>query len=95
MDPNAIAGMAFTLILAAMVGGFVLLFPVSRRLGKFLENRLQDKKGTPALPPAEFEALQETVKSLESQLRRVGERQEFLEKLLSSKQAAALPPKDV
>jgi len=94
MDPNAIAGMAFTLILAAMVGGFVLLFPVSRRLGKFLENKLEDKKGTPALPPAEFKALQETVKSLESQLHRVGERQEFLEKLLSSKQSAALPPKD-
>ena len=93
MDPNALAGMAFTLILAILVGGFILLFPLSRRLGQLVESKLQNKNG-PALSSGEIEELQRTLQSLEGELRSVKERQEFIEKLLSGEKRVALPPKD-
>ena len=93
MDPNALAGMAFTLILTVLVGGFILLFPLSRRLGQLLESKIQNKDGT-ALSSGEMEELQRTLQSLEGELRRVKDKQEFLEKLLSGEKRAALPPKD-
>jgi hypothetical protein len=97
MDPNAIAGMAFTLILTALVGGFIMLYPVSRRLGQLLESKLQNKNGPPALTPAEIEALQQALNSLQGDVHRIAERQDFLEKLLSSEKRVPLPlpPKDV
>ena len=93
MDPNALAGMAFTLILTVLVGGFILLLPISRRVGQLLESKLQEKK-LPELPAGELEDLQRSLNSLESEVRRVAERQDFIEKLLSSEKRAALPPND-
>jgi hypothetical protein len=93
MDPNALAGMAFTLILTALVGGFILLYPISRRLGQLLESKLQNKNG-PELTPDQVETLQDALSSLQGDVRRLTERQDFLEKLLSPDKRAALPPKD-
>ena len=93
MDPNALAGMAFTLVLTALVGGFILVYPVSRRLGAFLEAKLHDR-----LPPApgntaELEALRKSVSALQAEVQRLNERQEFMEQLVSGKSAdpASLP----
>ena len=61
MEPEVVAGMVFTLILTVMVGGFILLFPLSRRLGALLENRLEDKKAPPRLPDAELAAMREAI----------------------------------
>jgi hypothetical protein len=93
MDPNAFAGMAFTLILIGFVGGFILLYPVSRRLGQLLESKLQNKNG-PELTPDQIETLQQALNSLQGDVRRLTDRQDFLEKLLSGEKRAALPPKD-
>jgi hypothetical protein len=94
MDPEAIAGMIFTLILTMMIGGFILLYPLSRRLGQLLEHRMKDKMVPPALPPGELEALQQSIQTLEAELHRIGERQEFVEQLLSGKPPDALPAQD-
>jgi len=99
MDPNALAGMAFTLILTVMVGGFILLFPLSRKLGQLLESKVLNKNGT-SLTPDEIAALQNALNSLQGDVRRLTDRQEFIEKLLSGEKLltpekrAALPPKD-
>jgi hypothetical protein len=94
MDPNAIAGMAFTLVLTALVGGFILLYPVSKRLGLFLESKLQDRLPQPApTNAAELEALRSSVLSLRAEVERLAERQDFMEQLGSGKtrDPAALP----
>lgn len=94
MDPNAIAGMAFTLILTVLVGGFILLYPVSKRLGAFLESRLHDRIPQPApTTPAELESLRNSVASLQAEVQRLSERQDFMEQLASGKSVdpAALP----
>jgi hypothetical protein len=93
MDPNALAGMAFTLVLTVLVGGFILLLPISRRVGQLLESKLQEKK-LPGLPAGDLDDVQRTLHSLESEVRRVAERQDFIEKLLSSEKRATLPPND-
>lgn len=94
MDPNAIAGMAFTLVLTALVGGFILVYPVSRRLGAFLEAKLQDRLPQPApSKPAELESLRSSLSSLQAEVQRLAERQDFMEQLVAGKTAdpAALP----
>ena len=84
MDPNALAGMVFTLVLATLIGGFVLLFPLSKRLGTLLESKI--KEPPPQIPNAEIERLSERIQSLETQVRQLNDRQEFAERLIGERQ---------
>ena len=91
MDPNAVAGMVFTLLLAGMVGGFVLLRPLSKQLGLLLESKMQANKAPPPQSNAQIETLTETVRALEAEVRHLADRVEFNEKLLANREPAALP----
>ena len=43
MDPVILAGMIFSIIVIVLLGGFTLLYPLTRRLAEVLEKRyLQD-----------------------------------------------------
>ena len=88
MDPNAIAGMIFALILVALVGGGILLYPLSRRLGQLLESRIENE-----LQPSESELreLRELVASLAGQVERLSDRQAFTEQVLESRSQDSLP----
>ena len=87
MDPIALAGMIFTLVLVLIVGGFILLFPVSRRLGLFLEAKLKPA----SLASEDTRKLWEAIHSLETELRRIADRQEFTERMLTERSATSLP----
>lgn len=82
MDPMAIAGMLFVLIMLAMVSGFILLLPISRRLGAYLEQRLTHGRAG-GVPPEQLTELRELVLSLQSQVESISERQEFTDRLLT------------
>lgn len=84
MDPMGIAGMLFVLIMIAMIGGFILLLPISRRLGRFLEQRLDAGRG-PDADPAKLGEVRELILSLQAQIDRMAERQEFTERLLAER----------
>lgn len=88
MDETAVAGMIFSLLVTAMIGGFILLFPLSRRLGDYLQYRMRKSE---AVGPPELRELQETVRSLQQRLRTLEERQEFLESLAAGAERPALP----
>ena len=47
MDPVILAGMIFSIIVLLLVGGFVLLLPVSQRLGKVLDIWISEHKSLP------------------------------------------------
>jgi hypothetical protein len=80
MDPNAVVGMAFTLILVALIGGIILLAPLSKRLGLLLEQKLQDKNVRASSD--ELRQLRERVQLVEDELRLLSERQQFTDSLL-------------
>ncbi|MGH7577633.1 MAG: hypothetical protein ACREM1_21235 [Longimicrobiales bacterium] len=91
MDPDALLAMIFVIILMMLTGGFILLFPIARRLGQVLERRLlQDDRSD--VDPKAFAQLREAVRSLEGEVRRLNERQEFVESLIRPVDRVALPP---
>lgn len=94
MDMIPIAGMIFSLLALMMIGGFIMLFPVTMRLGKVLEQWLADRKLKQG-ESAEIRELRESVRALEGEVRRLAERQDFTEQALlpppSQETGAALP----
>jgi hypothetical protein len=90
MDPNALAGMVFTLLLAAMVGGFILLAPLSRRLGLLLEQKVNEK--SQRMAASEVRQFMQRVELLEQEVRLIAERQSFTDELLGKDTQATLPP---
>lgn len=82
MDPEIIPMMIFTIIVLAMVGGFILVLPITRRLGQFLEYRMSER--TRLMENEEREALLRAIESLRDDVARLAERQEFTERLLDN-----------
>jgi hypothetical protein len=80
MDPAIIPMMIFTVIVLMLIGGFILLLPLTRRLGALLEHRMlaEDRAGR----SVDVEALARAVDTLRDEVERLAERQEFTEKLL-------------
>jgi len=91
MEPEAVAGMIFTLILVMLIGGFIVLLPLTRRLGALLESKLRpEEKGVPPSSTQELERMRDALMSIETQLRALAERQEFTEQLLAQRERASL-----
>jgi len=72
--------MVFTIIVLAMIGGFIVVLPITRRLGKFLEYKMTER--TRIMENDEREALLKAIESLRDDVARLAERQEFTERLL-------------
>ncbi len=85
MDPMAIVGMIFTLVVLVMIGGFILLYPLSRQLAQLVHRRLE--KGESGDQDARIASLARAVESLGEQVGRLAERQEFTERLLERPRA--------
>ena len=86
MDDEMVAGMIFTLLFALIVGGFILLYPLSRRIATLMERRVHDKEpAAPRLNTDELDALRQSVAELSTQIDRLVDRQDFMEKLLSQR----------
>jgi hypothetical protein len=78
------AGMIFSLLMALIVGGFVLMYPLTRRLGKLIELRLEERKSEQGGMPVveEVERLRGVVEALQHEVAALAERQDFAERLL-------------
>jgi hypothetical protein len=85
MDEEVVAGMIFTLLLVVMIGGFILLYPLSRRVSALMERRMQEKEPPPRPIDGELDALRQAVADLSTQVDRLVDRQDFMEKLLSQR----------
>ena len=82
MDLLPLAGMVFSLLTILLIGGFILLFPVARQLGKYLEAKIEERTEWGGLPEESLDELQSAVQGLEREVARLSERQVFLERLL-------------
>ena len=69
------------IVVIVLLGGFTLLFPLTRQLGKVLEKKyLED--GTDGTNAEEVAALRRAVQALTGDVERLSEGQDFTEKLL-------------
>lgn len=82
MDILPLAGMLFSLLMVLVIGGLILLFPISRRLGRFLEIRIEERMEWDTLPKEAFNELMGVVEELQNEVQRLSERQQFVERLL-------------
>lgn len=82
LDANAVAGMVFVLVLTVILGGVILMYPLTRRLGRLLEQRLEERAGGSAAgqrSATEVKELETAVAALQAEVARLAERQEFIE----------------
>lgn len=91
MDITALAGMILTLLLTLIIAGFILLFPLSRRLGTLLEQRIRERSED-GLEPQQLEPIHEALAAIRAEIDAINERQQFVERVLESRQETeALP----
>ncbi len=87
MDIEALVGMAFaflmTLTLAVTFGTVILLKPLMRNLGNFLEAKAEERKGLGGRTQEEWDRLFAGIEGLGNRLEALEERQDFTEKLLA------------
>lgn len=88
MSPIVVAGLTFSLLVIILIGGFITLFPITRRLGAYLEKKLEEKN-EPGPDPGEVRELREAVGRIDRELRRLSERQDFVERLLEGRGSRA------
>lgn len=81
MDADAIAGMIFVLVILAITAGTIILFPVTLRLGRLLERRLEGNAGEDLA--LEVRELQARIQEIQRDVARIGERQAFTDSLLA------------
>lgn len=95
--PYAIAELIAILLTVFMIGSFILLFPLTRRLGRVMEEWVQlRRESSPDREllgriEASLTALRTEVESLDARVDLIGERQEFLESLAESRGRDGLP----
>lgn len=88
MDPFFLLVFTFVLLLVLLVGGFVLLFPLTRRLGTYLERLLEEEGPGRRQPPAALREVRAELKELRTAVHRLTEQQAFVESLLEERDAA-------
>ena len=81
-----IAMMVFTVIMALImfgsVAGTVLLYPLVKRLGGYLEAKSEEARALAGRSPEDLDRLFAGLESMGKRLKTLEERQEFTEKLL-------------
>jgi hypothetical protein len=83
-DFTAIAGMILSLLMVLAIGGMILLYPLTRRLGALMEQRLAEKSGTLS-DAQEVRELRRAVEYLQGEVARLSEEQEFMDSLMKGR----------
>ena len=95
---QAIAEMIGAVVITLVIGTFILLFPLSRRPGKVLEEWIKLRQDTSpdrdtlARLENEVRELRQSVEGGDQRMGLLAERQDFMESLVEAKKTAALPP---
>jgi hypothetical protein len=94
MDMDLVVAVSFVLMLTLIIGGVVLLFPLSRKLGLLIESRIGEKKYR-GVAAVDTERLESRLQALEVQVEGLSARQEFLDGLLAERRPTeALPRRE-
>jgi len=92
--------MIFAVVMTVIIGGFIVTFPILRRLGRVMEETIRDRqearlgRGNAAMLEGEIEQIKHAVGRIEGHLELLGERQDFVENLLSHRDPKQLPNRE-
>lgn len=78
--------------LGMLIGG-VLLFPTSRRLGRYLEVLIEEKRGKGAVMAEEVKRLERELRETQAEVARLSERQASTESRLEERAEPPLLPR--
>ncbi len=96
--PQAIAEIVGPVLILLVIGTFILLFPLSRRLGRVLEEWIKLRQDTSpdrdtlARLENDVREVRRFVEGVDQRVGLLAERQDFMESLIEAKKTAALPP---
>ncbi len=90
MDMDLVVVFSFVALLALIITTGIIVFPISRKLGLFLEQAAKERAnriagGQPAIATPVADQLIQLMSGLEEQVGRLAERQAFTERLLEEK----------
>ena len=88
IDMDMVIALAFsflmTVVVVLTIGGIILLRPVSKHLGQYLEAKANERKALGQRAPEDWDRLFATLEGLATRMDTLEERQDFTERLLSS-----------
>ena len=98
--PIDVAEMIYTLIMLLLIGTFILAFPITKRLGRIMEewialrrNSIPEREALTRIE-ATIGAVDQRLESLEQRINLMGERQDFMESLMEPERRRKLQPGD-
>jgi len=100
MDPYALGGMIFSLVMVLLIGGFIISYPITRRLGALMEESIRERRAgrleqaQVAQLQGQLDDLTRLLEGVERQVELMGERQDFTESLVDSVSRRGLPAAD-
>jgi hypothetical protein len=87
VDMEMVIALAFsflmTLVVVITIGGVILLRPISKHLGQYLEAKANERKALGQRAPEDWDRLFATLEGLAARMDSMEERQEFTERLLA------------
>jgi hypothetical protein len=90
MDPE-VAPMIAAVTLFVVTGGVLILRPISKRLGAYLEVLAEDRRRAQMGPPPDESRVLNALENIERRMARLEERQAFTDALLAGRKPSELP----
>lgn len=90
MNPNDVAPLVLGVVFFLTVGGVLVLRPLAKRLGSYLDLLVDERRRTLPAQPVPDDRVVNALENLDRRLARLEERQDFTDQLLSSKQPGRL-----
>jgi hypothetical protein len=88
IDMDMVIALAFsflmTVVVVLTIGGIILLRPISKHLGQYLEANANERKALGQRAPEDWDRLFATLEGLATRMDTLEERQDFTERLLST-----------
>jgi hypothetical protein len=90
MNPNDVAPMVMAVVLFVTAGGVLVLRPLTKRLGSYLDALAEDRRRAKPVEQVPDPRLINALENLDRRLARLEERQDFTDALLSKKEPGRL-----
>lgn len=100
MNPNDFAPMVLGIVFFVTTGAVLLLRPITKRLGSYLEVLAEERRQAlqrplPASSPSDSGRMLSLLESMDDRMQRLEDRQDFTDRLLTTRgSAGSLPPAD-